>query len=221
MSERQDSAATQEKIMDAMLRLARKTPLGHITVRDICLACQISRKTFYTYFPNKYELLREIFRRKMSRPLVETTGRPDKEIKEEFIRKIVEWASFLKDNSAFIRSTYDTDQWSALERILLNSSADVVTRQVERYLEGKAPVTPRMKRMLWFYTCGEQGLLLRWIVEKRKETAEEIVQTILDSIPFELLKWYRDSGQSIDVLHDRDIEARADYRGMREKGAPE
>ena len=38
MNGRQDSAATQDKIMDAMLELARNTPLGQITVRDICLA---------------------------------------------------------------------------------------------------------------------------------------------------------------------------------------
>ena len=221
MSGKQDSAATQDKIMDAMLELARKTPLGQITVRDICLACQVSRKTFYVYYPNKYELLREIFRRKMTRPLVETEGRSDQEIKEDYVRRIVDWASFLKTNASFIRGTYDTDQWCALEHTLLISSEEVVTKQVERYLSGKAPLTPRLRRMLWFYTCGEQGLLLHWVVNRGKETAEEIARTVLDSVPIEMLKWYRDNGYSVDEMRGTEIEARAAYRWQNGNGTPD
>ena len=221
MSAKQDGAATQEKIMDAMLELAGKTPLGQITVQDICLACGISRKTFYTYFPNKYDLLQEIFRRRMNRPLVETAGRTDHEIKVEYIERYLDWANFLKGNAAFIRSTYDTDQWSALERILLRSSLEVVTKQVENYLDGKAPMTPSVKRKLWFYVWGEQGLLLQWIVGREKESAEEIVQTVLESVRFDLLKRYRDTGGRIEDDEGEYVAAIAAYREKRDNNAPE
>ena len=215
MSGRQDRAATRERIMDTMLELARKTPLGQITVHDICLACGISRKTFYTYFPNKYDLLQEIFRQRMNRPLVNTANRLDKEIKEEYIERYLDWASFLKDNGAFIRSTYDTDQWCALERILLQSSLEIVTKQVERYLDGKVPMTSSVRRKLWLYVCGEQGLLLRWIVDRRKETAEEIVQTVLESVRFDLLKRYRDTGGRIEDDEGEYVAAISAYREKR------
>ena len=221
MSVRQDGSVTQEKIMDAMLELAKKTPLGQITVQDICQACGFSRKTFYTYFPNKYELLQEIFRRRMSRPLVEMAGRSDQEIKEEYIQRFLDWANFLKANAAFIRSTYDTDQWSALERVLLYSSEEIVTKQVERYLGGKAPMTPSVRRKLWLYVCGEQGLLLRWIVDREKETPEEIVQTVLESVRFDLLKRYRDTGGRIEDDQGEYVAAIDAYREKRGNNASE
>ena len=155
----------------------------------------------------------------MNRPLVETADRSDQEIKEEYIERYLDWANFLKSNAAFIRSTYDTDQWSALERILLHSSIEIVTKQVERYLGGKAPMTAGLKRKLWLYVCGEQGLLLQWIVDREKEPAEEIVQTVLESIRFDLLKRYRDTGGRIEDDQGEYVAAIAAYREKRGSGA--
>ena len=209
---KRENSETRSRIMQTMLELAKTVPLGQMTVRDICQSCDISRKTFYNYFSNKYDLVQEIFRVNLAREPVPTGGRPDGEVKELYVAAYVRWASFLKENGALIRNIYGTDQWNMLEDILLRCTLDVVLRQVEGYLEGRRPITEQLHRMLEFYCCGEVGYLLAWIVSGQKESPEEVVQTIMDSVPFELLKWYRDTGVRLDEMRDDRLDERGYYR---------
>ena len=51
------SQSTKQAIVETTLALAKKRPIGKITVRDIVEACGITRNTFYYHFHDIYEVL--------------------------------------------------------------------------------------------------------------------------------------------------------------------
>jgi AcrR family transcriptional regulator len=48
---------TREIIKESLKSLLKTKPLKKISVKDICNNAYVSRKTFYTYFNNKFDLI--------------------------------------------------------------------------------------------------------------------------------------------------------------------
>ena len=51
---------TRKALQDSLLALMKEKSILYITVKEICGAAGISRPTFYTYYDNQYDLLRQI-----------------------------------------------------------------------------------------------------------------------------------------------------------------
>lgn len=56
-----DSNITKKALASAMKELMKTKPFSKISVGDICEACDMSRKSFYYHFHDKYELVNWIF----------------------------------------------------------------------------------------------------------------------------------------------------------------
>ena len=57
-----DSSITKRALAQALKDLMRTEPFSKISVGDICQACDMSRKSFYYHFRDKYDLVNWIFR---------------------------------------------------------------------------------------------------------------------------------------------------------------
>ena len=51
---------TRKALQDSLLALMKEKSILYITVKEICGAAGVSRPTFYTYYDNQYDLLRQI-----------------------------------------------------------------------------------------------------------------------------------------------------------------
>lgn len=51
---------SQEALRDALTTLMAQKPLARIAVKELCAAAHVSRSTFYAYYDNTDELLREV-----------------------------------------------------------------------------------------------------------------------------------------------------------------
>lgn len=51
---------TKSQIQNGLLELLKQKPLNDITTKDIIESAEVSRKTFYTYYKDKRDLLMEI-----------------------------------------------------------------------------------------------------------------------------------------------------------------
>ncbi len=54
------SLMTKKKMADALLLLMKKTPVYQISVQQLTRTADINRSTFYYYYDNIFELLKEI-----------------------------------------------------------------------------------------------------------------------------------------------------------------
>jgi len=52
---------TRMLLIRAMLKLVRSRKFSSITIDDICDKSEVSRRTFYRYYSDKYALLRDVF----------------------------------------------------------------------------------------------------------------------------------------------------------------
>ena len=52
-----DSNITKRALAAALKSLLAERPFAKVSVREICEACGMSRKSFYYHFKDKYELL--------------------------------------------------------------------------------------------------------------------------------------------------------------------
>lgn len=52
-----------QMIMDATKELMKKKPIDDVSVKEICMVCEISRQTFYKYYKDKYEIPGAIYSR--------------------------------------------------------------------------------------------------------------------------------------------------------------
>ncbi|MDR1030841.1 MAG: TetR/AcrR family transcriptional regulator [Treponema sp.] len=51
---------TKKALQESLLELMKSKSILHITIKDICALADISRSTFYTYYDNQYDLLKQI-----------------------------------------------------------------------------------------------------------------------------------------------------------------
>lgn len=55
------ASTTKSMIIRSMLKLVRRKKFSSITISDICEMTGINRRTFYRYYSDKYDLLRDVY----------------------------------------------------------------------------------------------------------------------------------------------------------------
>lgn len=61
-SRQKKALATREKLLKTSLDLFSKYGFEHVSIEQITKACHVSKGTFYTYFPSKYDVILEKFK---------------------------------------------------------------------------------------------------------------------------------------------------------------
>ncbi|QTB23268.1 TetR/AcrR family transcriptional regulator [Lysinibacillus sphaericus] len=61
-SRQKKALETRDKLLKASLDLFNKFGFEHVTVEQITKACHVSKGTFYTHFPSKYDVILEKFK---------------------------------------------------------------------------------------------------------------------------------------------------------------
>lgn len=69
-----DSNITKRALAAALKSLLAERPFAKVSVREICEACGMSRKSFYYHFKDKYELLNWIFETEFVARVQQTQG---------------------------------------------------------------------------------------------------------------------------------------------------
>ena len=70
---------TKERIVEAYIELESERPVEKITVTALVERSRITRKTFYYYFKDIYDLMEYRMEREMKRIMEETMSQPDPE----------------------------------------------------------------------------------------------------------------------------------------------
>ena len=83
------SQRTKEAIVESFIKLLNQRPLDQITVKDIAEDCGVSRRTFYYYFQDIYQLPEELFLSETRKLLKDNT---DFDSWESWFLKMMEFA---------------------------------------------------------------------------------------------------------------------------------
>ena len=148
----------KKKIILEFRKLVIKKDFDRITVGEICEHAQVSRKTFYTYFKDKNDIIEQIFLQSITQPFREfrelymTHDLPASLIMEWLYQRIYEDREFYANVSRF------TGQNSFQELVLKHT-----TETLEMILKTVDMSEKDKEYMIYFYAVSHTMLLIKWI----------------------------------------------------------
>ena len=160
---------TKRLLKDALLELMQKQDLISISVTAICEAADVNRSTFYNYYNNPADLLREAEQDFLDRiPIPPQTL--DKQNQDALLALTAEFFNFIQNNKRAIQTLFNGSSGSSFTEHL-----------VEHLCNGYIPVddntdelTVRFKRL--YIANGTVGMLREWVNEDSPVSSERLAE---------------------------------------------
>ena len=183
MEKREDKRVTRTRrlLRQALVNQMRDKPIGSITVKELCDACDINRGTFYAHYSDVASLLasieKELFE-KLQQMLTEISTR------EMFTQghagpTFVTLFEFLKENEDICRMLLcDNGDPAFIERV----RAFVRTEVLCEWRQMFAGDDERQEYTLAFLVAGSLGLVQRWLDGGLETPPAGIAQMLTDFI---------------------------------------
>lgn len=117
MTKRPDRRVAKSKkaIKTAFLELLMSTGLDNITVKDITEKADVSRKTFYLHYTDKFDLLNTI----VNQHLDELQEICDQEREKDFVEGTIVWFRYFERHKAFFAALFTAENTIAFHHRLL------------------------------------------------------------------------------------------------------
>jgi len=163
---------TRQMICDTFIKMLNERPLKEITVKDIVTACEINRNTFYYYFTDIYEIIREIFDLELQKVIDEYNNTLSWE--ECFLKA----TSYALENKKAVYHIYYSVQREVLEKYLFDVAGNVMGRYVERMKEGIKASRTDMALITLMYQGALTQIVIYWISNGMKEDPEKMILRI-------------------------------------------
>ncbi len=166
---------TKMLIRRAFTDLLRHKPIQSISIKELCQEAGINRGTFYRYYTDIYDLLKQIeaemlddFRRAL-KPLLDSNPRDLTPLK--ITAGIFQCLKENADICTITLGPYGDKDFAAL---LINTGRE---NYMESYLKYFSSATPKQLEYYYaFVSSGCIGILEKWLAEGMASSAEEIAK---------------------------------------------
>lgn len=95
---------TKKIIKEAAFRLFEQRPFEQVTVQDILDEAEVSRRTFYDHFQDKYELMRDYFTDYAAKAVFDRNSPPDSLSEEQWRRDMEAYFEMMKTRTAYYKN---------------------------------------------------------------------------------------------------------------------
>ncbi len=163
---------TKKLIYYTFIDLLSKNPFDKITVRDIVEACEINRNTFYYYYSDIYDLLEEVFTKKI------------KEMIEAHKNGISWITAFMKvaneayENKKMIYNICSSRSYDYLENYMYRACNQIIVDVVKRLAQGRKIPEKDIEFIASFYEYGFVGVLSEWFKTGMREEPLELASQL-------------------------------------------
>ena len=147
---------TEDKILDAALKLLEEKNLDKISVKDICDKCGINRNTFYYHFTDIYSVLDALL--ESARTAIKIEGGAN-DLLSDYDRRV----AFISKNKKAVMHVYQSKHRETMSNYIHSLSHDFVSGYVYKAAEGKKISENDMLFICSFYECALEGLIYRWL----------------------------------------------------------
>lgn len=151
-----DSNITKRALAAALRKLMEETPFEKINVASICERCNMSRKSFYYHFKDKYDLVNWIFDMEFFAIIQDSLGEDDFEKRIETLQVVCDL--FYK-NRNFYRKALKIEGQNSFEDYLRRRLLPVIKLRLE-YLLGEENADDFNVN---FFADAVLGAIERWI----------------------------------------------------------
>ena len=147
---------TEEKILEAAMKLLEEKNLDKISVKDICEECGINRNTFYYHYTDIYAVLDALLENANTAMKKEGEG-------GDMLTDYEKRVAFISANKKAVMHVYQSKQRETISSYIHRLSHDFVSEYVYKATEGKKISDNDMLFICSFYECALEGLIYRWL----------------------------------------------------------
>ena len=154
---------TKKLIYYSFIDLLSAKPFDKITVRDIVEACDINRNTFYYYYSDIYDLLEEIFTKKINEMLEAHRGG------SPWATAFMKIACEAYENKKMIHNICSSRSYDYLENYMYRACNEIMVDVVRGLAEGMKVPDEDIEFIASFYEFGFVGIISEWFKTGMRE----------------------------------------------------
>ncbi len=163
--------STKRMLAESFKELLVTKPLIKITVQDITKNAQVSRKTFYYYFQDIYDLMEWILWEDTNKLLGNITG-------DTWQTGILDVLQYFQKNRRLILNAYNAIDRDTMENYLGRIILPLIQSSLREHPEYEQLTQEDEKTILEIYTYGLVGNLLHWVGSGIKGEPEKLARQL-------------------------------------------
>lgn len=162
-----DSNITKRALAAELKELMETKPFAKISVKDICEACNMNRKSFYYHFQDKYDLVNWIYYTECVAVLKEKDYRTGWDLLDDL-------CSYFYTNRSFYRKTLDVDGQNSFSEYFRDIVEAIISSDMEKIFDRDKT----FQFYVDFYTDAFLCAIRRWLMDKDCIPADEFVRLL-------------------------------------------
>ncbi|MGL4741389.1 MAG: TetR/AcrR family transcriptional regulator [Sarcina sp.] len=173
---------TKELFSNALKEYMKKKPINKITVNELAQSCGFSRRTFYRYFKDIYDLLEWTYQ-------IEIKEKIDGYIDfEHWQEGLLDVFCYFYSNKEISTSIIKYSKRKYLEKFLNTLFKDSIRDVIQKEKHYDILSEDKKEFLINFYTITFTGILIDWIENDMKENPEEIINNIREILDGSILR---------------------------------
>ncbi|MBQ8763064.1 MAG: TetR/AcrR family transcriptional regulator [Clostridia bacterium] len=179
---------TKNLIYHTFIDLLSTKPFDKITIRDIVDACEINRNTFYYYYSDIYDLLEEIFTKKINE-MIEAHGNG-----KSWVTAFIKIANEAYEHKKMIYNICSSRSYEYLENYMYRACNQIIIEVVKNVAEDMDVPDEDIEFIASFYEYGFVGVLSEWFKTGMREDPFQLASQlwlVVDNIRYALKRSQR------------------------------
>ena len=162
-------AKSEKAIQSAFLEMLLDIGFDAVTVKEMTEKADISRKTFYLHYLDKYDLLNKI----VDEMIKELTDICEKKKDMGFVEGTVLWFYYFEDYKPFFAALFSTESTITFRHRLL----DFIMEQLDHKLEG-VPDQRNTEVLRKFMAMAVLGVIESYVLDQFQVGIEEVAKQV-------------------------------------------
>jgi probable dihydroxyacetone kinase regulator len=162
-------------IINSFKELLDKKPIDKVTVKEICMHCDVNRQTFYYHFKHIMDILKYIIFEELSVEIAQN------KTFENWEGGFLSTLSYLKKNSKLVLNVYHSSYWPEARMHFADFSKKLLYNVLKECANNMG-VKLKEENQLFivnFYRHVFNGLMLDWVSEGMKDEPKIILKKLL------------------------------------------
>jgi probable dihydroxyacetone kinase regulator len=162
-------------IINSFKEIVDKKSIDKITVKEICMHCDVNRQTFYYHFKHIMDILKYIIFEELSAEIAQN------KTFENWEGGFLSTLSYLKKNSNLVLNVYHSSYWPEARLLFADFSKKLLYNVLKECANnmGVKLKEENQQFIVNFYRHVFNGLMLDWVSEGMKEEPKIILKKLL------------------------------------------
>lgn len=164
----------KEALKHVFWELLKELPLNQITVILLCEKANVNRQTFYYYYQNVVDLLKEVLFEEISEEV--SRGRAYDTWKHGFLTT----TRFLRENHFVFLNIYYSHYWDEINRFFSEKSSALLTGVIDECIEATSIQVAEEDKdfMIHYYRVVFNSIMTEWLKDGMKLKPEELLSKV-------------------------------------------